>query len=522
MALWTAGNVTERLAIATEAVACAGHAGNVELECEARMWRIMDLLESAALPAARQELARFARRGEEMRLPRVEWTAALIDAALLLLAGDVPAAEARTLAAGQGRRGTSGNNVAQFFALQMFHVRRAQGRLDELDAAMQATVGQYGVLPIWRCGLALLHAELGRPEAARALLDELTAHGLEDFPRDGNWLPALATLADVAATLDDARTGALVLPHLAAHADETLVIATAAVVQGSVHRFAALAALAAGRLDEAVAHGEAALAANAALGARLELVRTRHALAVALGRRGAPGDAARAAALAAEAARDAAALGVAAPGPAPAAPARPPAAPAAEGPSRAAPATATLRREGDVWTLACGAELVRLRDVKGLVYLAQLLRHPGREFHVVDLAGGAPGEGDAGEVLDATARAAYRRRLEDLEDALEEAERFNDVDRAAGLREEREALAAELSRAVGLGGRSRRAGSHAERARLNVTRAIGTVVRKVAAECPVLGRHLQTSVRTGTFVAYEPDPGWPLDWRIDDGGAGGR
>jgi hypothetical protein len=137
--------------------------------------------------------------------------------------------------------------------------------------------------------------------------------------------------------------------------------------------------------------------------------------------------------------------------------------------------------------------VVRLRDAKGLRHLAQLLTHPGREFHTLDLeaaeARAAPagsqdraaGEGlvvrpdlgDAGALLDATAKAAYQARIQELRAELEQAERFHDPARAAKARHELEFLVAELARAVGLGGRDRRAAAHAERARRNATRAIG-------------------------------------------------
>src|SRR5262249_35364350 len=112
--------------------------------------------------------------------------------------------------------------------------------------------------------------------------------------------------------------------------------------------------------------------------------------------------------------------------------------------------------------------------------------------------------GDAGELLDPQARAAYRHRLEDLESEIEDAESGDDEHRAGQLRAERDMLAAELARGVGLGGRSRKAASHAERARLNVTRAIGAVLRKIVAQDRILGRHLETSVHTGVFCSYTP------------------
>src|SRR5215216_314215 len=84
-----------------------------------------------------------------------------------------------------------------------------------------------------------------------------------------------------------------------------------------------------------------------------------------------------------------------------------------------------FRREGDYWSVAFEGQTVRLRDLKGLRYLARLLGDPGREFHVRDLVAGEgswsgdAGRGtergpafssglDAGVWLDAQAKEAYR------------------------------------------------------------------------------------------------------------------
>jgi hypothetical protein len=190
-------------------------------------------------------------------------------------------------------------------------------------------------------------------------------------------------------------------------------------------------------------------------------------------------------------------------------------------------------REGEYWTIRYEGSVARLRDCKGLDYLARLLSDPGREFHAVDLAAGSPtarlgpsgeraradGElrvrpdlGDAGELLDAQAKAAYKARLDELEAELEEADRFNDAGRAARAGAERDFLLDELARAVGLGGRDRQAASHAERARLNVTRAIRAAMANLARANPSLGRHLSATVRTGRYCSYIPDPRAPITW----------
>jgi tetratricopeptide (TPR) repeat protein len=166
----------------------------------------------------------------------------------------------------------------------------------------------------------------------------------------------------------------------------------------------------------------------------------------------------------------------------------------------------TLEREGEMWRIDSGARVLLLRDTKGLAYLDVLVREPCREFHVLDLVG-LRDDGDAGVVLDARAKHAYRERAESLRESLAEATAHHDLGRAERARAELDALANELSRAVGAGGRDRRSASPAERARINVQRRIRDVLGRVRAEDPSLGEHLDLSLRTGVFCVYLP--GWP-------------
>ncbi|MGH7820252.1 MAG: ATP-binding protein [Candidatus Binatia bacterium] len=197
-----------------------------------------------------------------------------------------------------------------------------------------------------------------------------------------------------------------------------------------------------------------------------------------------------------------------------------------------APAENLLRRDGAYWTIAWEGKAFLLKDTYGLRYLSAPLAEPGREYHALDLVAGAKGPalsrdsaasepgvafrpdlGDAGPILDAEAKAQYRRRLVDLRAELEEAERFNDTGRATRNREEIEFLTEELARATGLGGRDRKAASAAERARANVTMAIRAALKRIAEQSPSLGRHLAATVRTGKFCSYTPDPRLEISWR---------
>ncbi len=191
-----------------------------------------------------------------------------------------------------------------------------------------------------------------------------------------------------------------------------------------------------------------------------------------------------------------------------------------------------FRREGDYWSVVFGGSTVRVRDIKGMRYLARLLADPGREFHVLDLvaaeaptvaqtdrrqsAGDAPRAtlGDAGEMLDARAKDAYRRRLAEIDDDIEQAAVMRDTERVAQAEAERDFLIRELSRAVGLGGRDRRAASASERARVSVTRAIRQAIVRIGEHQPQLDEHLGRTIRTGTYCAYMPDPRAPAAWRL--------
>ncbi|MGZ8769313.1 hypothetical protein [Aeromicrobium sp.] len=195
-------------------------------------------------------------------------------------------------------------------------------------------------------------------------------------------------------------------------------------------------------------------------------------------------------------------------------------------------ATGTFRCDGDTRTVCYGELTVLTRDLKGFRYIERLLANPGREFHVLDLVaverGSLPtgptnqhgfdavAEGtDAGlPVIDDQARNAYRRRLAEVDDDIDEATRMHDVGRVELAQRDRDYLVAELSRAVGLGGRHRSVGGTAERARTSVTRSLRYALGRLAQQHPAVARHLEHSVHTGTYCSYGPDPLAPIQWHM--------
>jgi hypothetical protein len=520
--------------------------GDHEAMVRARVWHIDLLLELDDLPAADMAIATLDRIATDVRDPRARSYIPLHRARRALMEGRAEEAERLIQEGVQLAWSLQDSTVPILAGAQLFSLRRHQGRLGELEDAVRQFADSLPAMPAWRCALAVLYLDDGRESEARRELEHLAARGFADIPRDNVWMIAMALLAELCEGLQDGARAAQVEELLAPFSARN-VVSPEGIFGGPVTRYLALCAAARGDWDAARAHMAAAreVAERLSLGPTLALLALDEARILA--RRGGPGDDAAAARLLAEARERSGALGVpviadrlerlerelgAAPvagRPAPAAPEPGPA---------AAVATAVLRREGDVWRVEYDGRTRFVRDAKGVRHLALLLGHPGVEFHAVDIVGAAEGrapaapgagaadsdlevrragDGDAGALLDPQAKREYRSRLEDLRAEIEEAESFNDPERAARAREEMEFIAQELSSAVGLGGRDRRAASNAERARVNVTRAVKTAIRRIAADDEHLGRELETTVHTGYFCRYEPDPRRPVAWQVDGG-----
>jgi tetratricopeptide (TPR) repeat protein len=167
-----------------------------------------------------------------------------------------------------------------------------------------------------------------------------------------------------------------------------------------------------------------------------------------------------------------------------------------------------MRPQGDTWVIESAGRRFLVPNLRGMRMLARLIANSDVEIHALDLVSDSfPGtldKGDAGELLDSKARLEYRRRVSELNQAIEEAEMRADIEAAAQACSEREALARELARAVGLHGRTRRGGAAAERARVSAQRRIRQAIRRIGEADQDLGAHLDRTIRTGTFCVYLP------------------
>jgi hypothetical protein len=183
-----------------------------------------------------------------------------------------------------------------------------------------------------------------------------------------------------------------------------------------------------------------------------------------------------------------------------------------------------MRCEGEYWLVAFNGRADRFPHSLGLGYLAELLWHPGRLLRAIDLAAAGRATvparrpdpdvtvrgdlGDAGIVIDARARAEYKLRLAELAAELEDAERSNDIGRIPVVRSEIDALTEQLASLA----RSPRIASHAERARVAVSKGLSAAIDRIARRHPALGEHLRVTVKRGYSCTYAPDPRISIRW----------
>jgi hypothetical protein len=418
-----------------------------------------------------------------------------------------------------------------------FVLELTRSRPEQLEDGLRTLAQSLPNMPVWQSGLALIAAHGGEHDEARLLLDRLAARELAGIPRDIMWMITVALLAQTCALVADGERARLLYDALLPFAPLS-VISPLSGHMGPVARHLGVLADTFGDAGAAERHLRDALglARTQRTPPMISLIAVD--LARVLARNGSASQ--EASTLLGEARRLADELDT------PVVAERA-AAVAAELPSsraavRASGSTervaAMLSLDGEVWSFELQGRIVRIRDSKGVRHLSELLSRPGVELHSLDLVRGAPlaaaddsvaahaavvaGElsvagAGAGPSLDATAKSAYRRRLEDLREQLEEAERFNDPERAARAREEIDFLARELASAVGLGGRDRPQGSDAERARVNATRAIRTAIRRISDQDASLGAELAATIRTGLFCSYVPDPRRLVSWEVDGG-----
>ena len=512
-AVWGPDTAERGLPMSDEALELCGRTNDAELAMQVRLWRISLLLELGDPVRADAEIEAYGATARRLGQPRTLVYDPLHRALTAHMRGSFAAAERHTAQAVEQARGVQGSLAPIIADGQTFVLRRSQGRHLGLEPMLRRHADRLPYMRGWRCALALVLAELGRTDEARKELDQLAADDFRALARDATWLFAASMLAELCALLGD-RPRARRLYELLAPFEGRNAISMGMAYLGPVARHLGLLAMTVGEDERALGHLETARSAAVRMDARPTVVLAALDAATVLVRRGAPGDAERATALVERAASEAQQLGMEgavarvaelrAGLPEPAAPPREA---EAEQPRPGAGASRLMRRQ-DVWLLEHEGREVRLQDSKGLRQLARLLANPQEPIAAVTLAAAAgDAAAEAASAQAARESPAVRVRIGELREELAEARAFNDPERVARAGEQLEELAGRLLA-------SEAESAQAERARVNVTRALKNALRHIAEHEPELGHLLRRTVRTGTTCAYQPDPDVPLRWEI--------
>ncbi len=249
---------------------------------------------------AEQSLGALTELGEVRQRLYIRWVARHGAAMLAILDGDFAAAETFATKGLELGRLTHGDQVEGVYGIQMFSIRREQGRLAEVAPVVKRLIDDNPDEKAWLPGFALIAADLGFEAPARRRLHELAETGFE-MPFDGVRSASLSYVAEVAVLLGDTNAAARLYHLLSVYQHMTITAGIATVCYGAASRYLGMLAATLGEFDKAEAHFEHALEMNERMGACPWLAHTKAEYALLLRRRAGKGSSRRAETLANEA-----------------------------------------------------------------------------------------------------------------------------------------------------------------------------------------------------------------------------
>ncbi|MDP9136033.1 MAG: AAA family ATPase, partial [Actinomycetota bacterium] len=274
---WSRGtsSLADIVDMLTEAKDLGRELGNTGIVAEAMAWRVPAFVALSDVDSARREVVALRETAEQTAQPFMLHMAEHYGSAIALCDGRLDEAEARARRSHEASRLLTGRDATGVYGIQMFSIRREQGRLVELAPVIRILAADANREGPWRPGLASLLVELGMDEEARRELARVVADGLDPF-RESLWLAALTYLTDACAALDDQATAALVYPELEPLAHANVMIGHLVACYGAADRYLGMLAATLGEWERAEEHFERAMELNRRMGAPTWIAHTAY------------------------------------------------------------------------------------------------------------------------------------------------------------------------------------------------------------------------------------------------------
>jgi DNA-binding CsgD family transcriptional regulator/tetratricopeptide (TPR) repeat protein len=300
---WSRGDqaLDETLEMLVEARDLAEELGATDLQTEAMEWRVAGLIALGALRTAERELAEVHALAVRLRQPFTLHVAEHYASTLAVCAVKRAAAAASAQRSHEWSRLLTGRAASGVHGIQMFGIRREQGRLAEIAPVVRVLAASKGSRGAWRAGFAALLAELGMEEDARRELARVREEGLYEF-RSKLWLASLTYLADACWLVGDEALAGLLYLELVPLSGCNIVIGHGVACYGAADRYLGRLAATVGEHERAIEHFQHALTANRAMGAATWVAHTLSDYGQTLRIRGRHDDAGQASSLLSEAA----------------------------------------------------------------------------------------------------------------------------------------------------------------------------------------------------------------------------
>lgn len=249
----------ERLTIADRIVEKGELAGDLEIVQLGQACRLLSHLELADIRALDEEIALLEERAEKFRVPLMLFLTQVFLAMRAHLRGDLEVAEWHAQESLRIGQEFSQGNAMLTYGAQMAIIRREQGRASELIPVFEGFIGQQPDIVVWKTALVLPYIETGNLDAAREHYEFFASKDFSNLPDDLNWLVGMTNLAFGASGLGDADGARRIRELLKPYEDFVGNVALGSICTGPVARELAIAARAAGLLEESVAHSQSAI-----------------------------------------------------------------------------------------------------------------------------------------------------------------------------------------------------------------------------------------------------------------------